>query len=306
MYYIDPIAVTDAHILPGTTLAEDTTPAWTAGTYTIGDERHVVATHRVYKCALAGESAVSPELDPQRWKDMRPTNRSAPFDIYSNTQAKSSVADITYVLRGRFVNALMLRGLAGKDVFVTVKNAPGGDVIYPTKRISLRYPARGYWDYAFGQRRLRTHALLTGLPIAPNAEITITVSAVGANPRAIGLIALGKLRALHGNRPGPWGTQTGPEAAPKTYTYRKTLDDGTQITVPRSSSKDVRFDVLMPESEADRAVQDLESLLSKPVGVIATTKAGFGGLQSFGYVTKSPVTYRNGHAVCQIFVEGIV
>ena len=51
MYYIDPRPILAEHLL--TAPPEDPTPAWTAGTYAVGDERHVVATHRVYKCAVA-------------------------------------------------------------------------------------------------------------------------------------------------------------------------------------------------------------------------------------------------------------
>ena len=45
MYFIDPRPILESHLLAAP--PEDPTPAWTAGTYAIGDERHVVATHRV-------------------------------------------------------------------------------------------------------------------------------------------------------------------------------------------------------------------------------------------------------------------
>ncbi|WP_180125676.1 hypothetical protein [Rhodoferax sp. BLA1] len=235
---------------------------------------------------------------------MRPTNRMAPFDIYTNTAATSTTADITYVLRGRFVNALMLRGLLGKTVTVSIKDAPGGAVIYPAKTFALKQAATGFWDYAFGDRRARTVLVLTGLPIRSNAEITITVSATGSNTRAVGLIEIGKLRALHGSKRG--GTKKGASAIPKTYTYRKTQDDGTQVTIVRGSSKDLSLEVFIDLSEADRAVQDLEQLLERPVGVLADLTGKFSGLSAFGFITKGPVVYNAGHAVASIYVEGVV
>lgn len=303
MYYIDPITTTDAQLLTGTTLAEDPSPVWIAGTYAIGYLCHVVAMHRVYKRSIATASTTSPELDAAGWKDLSPTNRSAPFDIYTSTAA-TATADITYVLACRFVNALMLRGLVGKSVTISIKDAPGGAVIYPAKTVALRYAATGYWDCAFGTRKAKPSLLLTGLPIRSNAELTITVSATGANTRAIGMIVRGKLKALHGT--GIGGAQQDAQAIPKTYTYRKVNDDGSVTTVPRGSSKDISFDVFMDISEADRAVQELEQLLSRPVGVIATTVAGYAGLSAFGFITKSPVSYKSGHAISSIYVEGIV
>lgn len=306
MFYIDPITTIAAHLLTGTTLAEDQTAAWTADTYAVGDERHVVATHRVYRCTTAGASAISPELDTARWTDKRPTNLWAPFDIYTSTAASSTAADITYVLGSRYVNAIMLRGLEGKSATISIKDAPGGTVIYPAKTFSLRYPSSGYWEYAYGERKARPSLLVTGLPIRSNAEITITVAATGANRRAIGMIVRGKLRALHGTGDGTGGTQKDADAIPKTYTYRKVNDDGTLTVLLRGSSKDLQCNVIMPLSQADQAVQTLEGLLGRPVGWIATSVPGYVGLSAFGIATKSPVQYKDGHAVCPLYVEGIV
>lgn len=301
MYYIDDITTLDAQLLTGTTLAEDPTTAWAGYTAAVGDYRHVVATHRVYKCAVAGVSSISPELAPTVWVDTRPTNKWAPFDVYTNTAA-TDTTDITYVLGTRFANVILLRGLAGKASTISIKDAPGGATIYPAKTFSIQQSASGYYDYAFGTRKTKPTLVITGLPIRSNAEITITVSAISTNTRAIGMIVRGKLRALYGT--GIGGAQWDADAAPKTFTYRKTNDDGTVTTLPRGSSKDISFVVMMEIAQADQAVQELERLMARPVAVFATTKAGFAGLSAFGYVTKSPVTYKSGFALCSINVEG--
>lgn len=305
MYYIDPITTTDAQLLAGTTLAEDATAAWTNATYAVGDFRHVAAVHRVFKCAVAGASTVSPELDPTRWVDDRPTNKWAPFDIYTSTVASATV-DITYVLASRFTNALMLRGLVGKEVTVSIKDAPGGSTIYPAKTFSLQQSARGYYDYCFGTRKAKPSLTITGLPMRSNAEITITVSATSTNPRAIGMIVRGKLRALHGTGFAFGGVEDEPEAIPKTYTYRKVADDGTVKTVLRGSSKDLQCNVIMDINQADQAVQELETLLGRPVGWITSLRAGLAGLSAFGVATKSSVRYKTSHAICPLYVEGVV
>lgn len=310
MYYLDPIDMTAAQLLTGTSLAEDPTPAWAAGTFAVGDERHVPATHRVYRCAVAGASATSPELEPTRWKDVRPTNLWAPFDWYTNTQASSTAADITYVLGCRYCSGFMLRGLEGGVVEVSVKDAPGGTAIWPpgggVKTYKLKRPATGYWDYAYGKRKPRTSLLITGVPIRPNAEVTIKVKASGTNRRALGLIARGALMPVFGSRAAFGGTLEGAEANPKTYTYRKSNDDGTQTTTVRGSATDIKGEVVMEEVYADQAVQDLQDLLSRPVGLVVTTKAGFAGLTGFGFITSAPVRYRKGYATVPINLEGVV
>lgn len=305
--YIDPITTLPAQILPGTSLSEDPTPVWAAGTFAVGDERHVVTTHRVYRCAKAGNHTVSPELDGTVWKDMRPTNLWAPFDEYTDTAATSTTQDIVYRLSSRFVNALALYGLAGASVVVEVKDAPGGNLIYryPAAGVyQLKRPATGYYDYAYGDRKVRPSLILRDLPIRPNAEITITVAAGPDQQRAIGMIVRGKFRSLQGV--GFGGVPEDPEVTPKTYTAREVQPDGRQRVTVRGSSRDLRFSVILPRKNADQAVQALTDLLSKPAAWIVSTKPGFAGLSAFGIAKASPVRYRNRLAFIEVTVEGYV
>ncbi|KAB2906622.1 MAG: hypothetical protein F9K35_00660 [Burkholderiaceae bacterium] len=307
-YYIDPIAMTSAQLL-SSSLAEDPTPAWVTGTnYPVGTEVHVPATHRVYKDAKGGASATSPELDPTRWQDMRPTNLWAPFDEYTDTAAWSTAGDITYVLASRFVNALVVYGLAGAGVSVTIKDAPGGAVIYryPTGGgvARLKRAATGYYDYAYGQRKDSNTLLLNNLPIRANAEITITVTGGAGQRRAIGMIVRGKLRDLVGI--GSGGVEQDAEVNPKTYTTRETQPDGRQRVVVRGSSKDLSMTIQLERKNADAAVQALTDLLSRPVAWFASIAPGFQGLSVFGVAQRSPVRYRNNTATITLTVEGLV
>ena len=309
MYYIDTITVTDSQILAGTTVPEDPTLAWSAGTYAVGDERHVLATHRVYRCAVAGNSGTSPELDTSRWKDMRPTRRWAPFDEYIDTAVESTTEDITYVLSARYINAIALYGLAGGGVVVSIKDAPGGTVIYryPAAGYApLRRPATGYWDYAYGARRPVPTMVLRDLPIRSNAEITITIAAGAGSGarRAVGMIALGKLRSLAG--PGVGGVLDKAEVTPKTYTYRDVQADGRWRIVPRGNARDLRFEIMLERRNADAAVAAIDELLSRPVPWMASTKPGFTGLSTFGILTRSPVRYSAKWAYIDAVIEGSI
>lgn len=310
MYYVEP-ADTTADTIVSSTLAEDPTPVWVADTYTVGTEVHLPSTHRVYRDSAGGASSVSPDVDTGRWTNMRPTNLWAPFDQYTNTAATSTTDNITYVLKGRFANAVLLYGLVGAGVVVSVRNVVTDTVIfrYPgpvgsAAVASLKAPARGYWDYAYGDRRQRRSLALTGLPIARHVEITITVSAAPGQKRAIGMIVRGKLRGLSGR--GWHAVQKGAAANPKTYTSRKAGPGGQQTILLRGSSKDLDCKVLMDKDSADEAVARLEELLSKPCAFLASTKPGFAGLSAFGIPTRAPVRYEDEHAVCDLSIEGFV
>lgn len=305
MNIIVPINITSALIGAGCTLTEDPTAAWTNATYAVGDLRHVVATHRVYKCAVAGASAISPEFDPNRWQDMRPTNRMAPFDIYTSTAATSTAVDIVFPITARFCNAVALYGAVGATYDITVKDAAGGTQIY-NKTGRLREPARSWWRYLFGDRRPLAKVIATGIPIRPAAEITITIHASTGATRALGMVILGKYRPVIGN--GDWGgTEYGASAEPVSYSYIDTDADGTTTIVPGNAATNLRCKIILPRSQADNAVAMLQEILGKVVAVIATDHDGYRGLSTVGIIQTAPVSYDSDvHASIDATVKGIM
>ena len=303
MNIINPITITDAMIGAGTTVAEDTTAAWTSGTYAVGDERHVVATHRVYKCAAAGSSTISPELDPTRWLDKRPTNRWAPFDIYTSTQA-ATVTSMTYVLTPGYFNALALYGLTGTQYTLTVKDATGGSVIYSRAGFLIADPL-GWYEYLFSAPKIIDKLIFKDIPIRPAAELTLTVTSATGEPVGLGLLAVGDFASLSGS--GAWGgAQYGASAEPVSYSYIKTLDDGTTQIVKRHSATNLRVTIAMPRMEADAVLKTVQSVLDVPVAWIATDAQGYAGLTAFGIGSGSMSYDSFGIANLNISVKGLV
>lgn len=304
MFILQPIEITSAMIGAGATLAEDPTAAWVTGTtYSIGTEVHVVATHRVYRDSVGGVSSISPESDPTRWVDIRPTNKMAPFDTYVSTAATSTTADIVYPITARFVNAIALYGLVGAAYDITVKDTAGGTIIWQRSG-KLKRHGKGWWNYFFGQRSQLTKLVFFNLPIRPAAEITITISAAPGAKRALGLVAMGKLRSLVGALDG--GTEKGASAEPVSFSYIKTDEDGTTTIVRRNSGTNLRGRVFIQREQADNALQILQEVLDTPVAVIVTDKQGFAGLQAFGLISSSPVQYEEPHAYIDVNVKGMI
>lgn len=303
MNIISPIAITASMIGAGTTLAEDPTSAWTPTSYSVGDERHVVATHRVYKCAVAGPSATSPELDPTRWLDMRPTNKWLPFDIYTSTAATATTS-MTYVLNTGYFNAVALYGLTGASYSLTVKDGPGGAVIY-SKSGNLYADPVGWYEYLFGILKITDKLILKGIPICPTPEITLTITAALGQPVGLGMLVVGDYVSLAGA--GSWGgTQYGASAEPVSYSYFKTNDDGTTQIVKRHSATNLRVTIAMPRAEADAVLQSVQSVLDVPVAWIATDAQGYAGLTTFGIGSGSMKYDSFNTANLDITVKGLI
>ena len=310
MNIINPIVITDAMIGAGTTIAEPSAAetAWSgaAVVYAIGDIRIRATTHRRYKCALAHTSAASllPENDPTRWADMAPTDRYAPFDIYTNTAAVTTTS-LTYVLTPGYFNALALYGLTGAQYSVTEKDATGGTNIF-TRTGFLTEDPLGWYEYLFAMPKVKKSLVFTGLPIRPTAELTITITAAAGVAVGVGMIVTGDLTPLFGA--GNFGgTQHGASAEPFTYSYIKTYDDGTTKILKRLSATNLRVSVAMPRLEADAVLQAVQSVLDVPVACIATTAAGYAGLTTFGLISSAPLKYDSFDvATLDLTVKGLI
>lgn len=307
MMYVDPIPMTSAAILAGTSTTEPGPgeTVWVSGgTYALGDLRIRTQTDRVYQAVQAHTGrTTAPELDRTFWKDIGPTLLWAPFDYYASTVNSSTNANIVYVLSGRYVNTIWLDGLLGESVTVSVKNAVGGTIVF-TKTQTLKRAATGYWDYAFGQRYFDRNALITGLPIYPASEITITISGGTGVTRAVGSIVIGKMLSIAFT--GWGGTQQGPKVIPKTFTFREVGKDGTITLVPRGSGVDLDCVAKIARVNADIAVDSLTSLMGRPVVWVATLVPGYNGLRTFGFALKPTVTYNVVHAEINLYIDGIV
>lgn len=294
MNIIIPTPITAAMIGAGTTIAEPSASEtdWASGVaYAVGDVRIRATTHRKYKCAVAHTSASTPtpENDPTSWVDVGPTDRWAPFDRYTNTRATATTS-MTYVLNPGYVNALALYGLIGAQYSITIKDAPAGATIY-SKTGFLTQDPQGWYEYLFVAQPAVDKLVLHNLPIRPEAEITIAVTAAADQPVGVGMIVVGDFVPLVGDTAEFGGVQYGASAEPVTYSYINTDEFGTTTIVRRHAATNMRCTVMLPRMFADAALQRLQSVLDQPVACIATTSKGYDGLNVFGLISSSPVSY---------------
>lgn len=303
MQFIRPITITDAMLGAGTTVAEDPTAAWVSGTaYTVGQEVHLASTHRVYRCAVATSGTTEPNLAIATWRDMRPTNRWSPFDNYTSTAAATTTS-LTYVLSPGYFNAIALYGVVADSYTITIKDAPGGTTIY-TRSGAMAEEPDGWYEYLFGGFRPLNKLVLSGLPISPTAQLTLTLTAGSGAPVALGMLVVGDYKSLLDS--ATWGgPQRGSSAEPVTYSYIATAEDGTVTIKRRHSATNLRVQVAMPIASADYALAAIQDVLDVPVAVITTTARNHAGLTTFGLIAGS-VSYDDPTATANLTVKGLI
>lgn len=285
MYYIEKIPLTDASFLAGS-IGEPGPgeTVWAAGTYAVGNEVIRPALHRVFRCAVArtGANTDPPEVDRTSWAEVRSTKRWIPLGpitrsdgkmVHENRALERTDADIEYHLLMRYANAVAIFGMAGASWVVEVYPTATSPSPVVTRTGTIKAPAYGYWDYAYGARRLRDRVLVTGLPIYPAAKVVIKITGSGSQLRAVRQIEVGKLRFIPGVHFG--GVQAGLRRSPRAYSYRKEEPDGSSTTLLYGSTYDMSGQIKLSGDGEDDALVQLRGLLGKGVAFAPTLAPGF-------------------------------
>lgn len=286
------INVTESMLGSGTSIAEPSTgeTVWADATaYVVGDEVILTSTHRVYKCAAGHTSAPAtrPDLAPDKWVDIAPTQRFAPFDMYVSTAAKAADSIVYEITPDQYTGTIMLFGVKGVSVKVEIV---GGSFEYFTE---LFEAPDGWFEYLFLPSRPIDRVIVSDLPFSGIPKYRITVLAPSATAE-IGMIVVGELIDLMPSvtESGKVGGVTyGAVAEPASYSYIKTNDDGTTQIVRRHSSTNLRCTAVLPQYDADRAAGLLHDLLDRPSAWIPSRAAGYKALTVYGLLSSAPVTY---------------
>lgn len=277
-----PIDVTDA-ILTSTTAPEtDYAEYDPAKTYVLGERCISSVTHRIYESLVGGNLAHDPtDLDNQFgttrwWLDADPTNAWAMFDSEVSTQTVLA-SPLTIVLEPGFFNGIAMFGLDAEHLVITIKDAPGGNVIYSYDD-DLENSAPGDWyEHFFSPFKPQTDFFASGIDQYHDAEITLTLTSASA-PVKCGMLALGDLRPIG-------RTMYGGKAKPKTYSYIKTDEYGKTIIKRRKATKDISITGWLEVEEADTVLDTLTELLDVPCAVIGSDLANHAGLRTFGLIS---------------------
>jgi hypothetical protein len=277
-----PIAISAA-MLTSSTVTEAEYPAWSAGTtYTSGQFCLSTATHRVYQSQADGNlnkdptdpaNQVSVGTVPVYWIDYGPTNKFALFDDQVNTQT-AVASPLTVVLTPGGFDAFWLGALDAESLTVTVKDAPGGNVIFSATS-TLEASAPGDYDeYFFSPFRPQTDFLASGIDHYSNAELTVTLARSSGQVKC-GMLAVGSLAVL-----GP--SQRGVKVKPKTYSYIDMDKYGITRIRRRKAAVDMDASARIDLSDASYVGGVLRSLQDEPAVWIGASSAPYTDLRVFG------------------------
>ena len=182
------------------------------------------------------------------------------------------------------------------------RETPGGTILKQSTQ-DLWEQALGFWELLFSPLGVRSTVELTGIPISPTAELTVTVSAGPAAPVELGTLMVGEWRSLTG---GTGGTEFGSEAEPRSYSYIKFYDDGTFEIKRRPGATDLTLSAVLDADQAEYTVGLLQQVLDVPVAISATDVPGYGYLSALGLISGRVKPVNSKEAQLAARVKGII
>lgn len=301
MSVITPTALTDA-MLVSSTVAETDYTAWNAATsYVVGDRvmRAVSGVHKNFENLIAGIDAGLPEASPTRWLDLGATNRWKMFDDKVGTVTVVA-SPLTIVVNPGRVSGVALLELVGKQATITLKDGPGGAVVYSATKELDGTVITSWYEWFFEDYEQLTDWAVTALPAHYTApELTISITATSGNVEC-GVCKFGLVAALGGAR---FGARVG------IVDYsRKEIDDFGNVSVTqRSFSKRNTLKLITEKAQFNRIFRTLANLRAIPAIYIATEEAGYEPLMVYGFYRdfSIDVAYPTRH-LCNLEIEGLI
>ncbi len=278
--------------------------AWAAGTTFAAGRTDVNFEGSLYT-AVAASTGAKPGTNPYKWRRTGPSNFMAAFDDRLDTKAQST-GELKFVLQLPFFTGLALWGLVGEKLDIKIFDKSGAQpVLVQHESGDLYEQALGLYELLFMPLRQRTKHYVRNLPLYPDAEVHITITAAGNGPAAVGLISIGHWNTLLGTA-GAGGVEWGATAAVKTYSARTPNSDGTVERVRRGSATNLSCTVEIALDEANRAMDLLHQVQGKPVAFIAVGLPLFDFLNGFGDLSGEISAENAVKAKLKVNMEGVV
>lgn len=293
----------------GAALAEDTNPVWAAGTtYTSGQRVYLLSTHRVYESTgAAGNAGKDPSLPANQynaagvatfWIEVGPTNKYAMFDGLITSQTAAASPLVITMTPGAF-NGFALFGIDADSFSVTVKDAPGGNVIYsePTTPLEGSMPG-DYYEYFFDRFKPLTQFIRSGIEPYGSSEITLTLNK-GSGQVKLGMFAIGDLR--------PVGIpQRDAKVEPQDFSYFKQDAFGNSTVKKRANATGMSISCIMDINEAGTVLDTVKEVLGIPVVVVGSEATMYEWMTVFGLISGSMTPNPYPYVTLSITVKGFI
>jgi hypothetical protein len=260
MRVISPLEVNE------TTLTDSDVPdtdytVWTAGTYTLGNERQYdLQAYRVIVASTTDRPDVGVAATPPTWLRLGYINRWRMFRDGSDSKTVQEDQIEVELVFPTLVNSVALFGLGGIDVNITMTDPVEGVVYDETQDIS-DIGVTNWYDYFFTGYGIRENLLFDDLPAYIGADITITISAETGSDASCGRVILGKLNDLG-------ITEYGTAVSSINYGQRSRDGFGNLTLGTGRTIRLVNFNVVMPTGLVSTFARTLESVTNIPTAFI--------------------------------------
>jgi hypothetical protein len=300
-----PITITSS-ILQSTTAVAEGYPTWTSGaTFAAGAYCYSPVTQHNYRSLVASNVGKDPTDPVNRvaasnggvvyWQDLGPANPWAMFDKKVGTATKAS-GGLTVVLRPGAFSAFYAAGVSADAIEVTLKDVPGGAVVYSYSGSMEASEPADYWEYFFDPFEPLTDLLLTDAP--PYATGELTVHFTGSTV-SCGALAVGDIKVLG-------QTLSDAEAEPTSFAYIDTDQWGNTDIVDGPSATNLSMSAVTDSRAAGmRAQQIVTSLLGKPAFWFCSDSPDTAGLRTWGLGT-GKFSYRSDRCNISMTVKGLI
>lgn len=265
----------DATMLIGSTVAEDTLPAWSnATTYAAGDQVHLASTHRRYQSLQAGNLDKDPATQAAWWVDIGPSNRWAMFDNIVQS-ATVDAGPIVVNLQPGPVGGVLLARLHAARVRVVMRDEPGGTVVYDETKNLEAVPVIDWYTWTTAPFKYRTECAFVGLPPYSLCELEITITPIGSEPVEVGVLAAGPYVEL--------GLPlAGISLGAVNYSRVVTDDYGIDRFTPRASARELDFELQATVQQLDAIAVTLTEAYARPHGFVPSRKDRYSSLIVWG------------------------
>lgn len=228
--------------------AVEPSPEWVSGgNYLLGDVRIRATTRRRYSALVANTgSAIAPESDPDRWKDIGAINHLAMFDQGRNLKTVGPVGSklrVAIYCSGR-INSLFLARLEAS--YGTVVMYAGGVEVYRKDLTLTRRKTTSWSKYVFGTFEQLSSVMLTDLPMLAGCTIVLELDN-GAYAAKCASMVISQRVALG-------DTEWGGSSDPLVFSVVNRDDYGNAELVPRRMAPATSQVLKIPVSQIPAAI----------------------------------------------------
>lgn len=270
-----------------------------AATYAAGERVQDNVKHLVYE-SISGGNIGQALTDALKWIEVSATGRWAPYDEVIGTISTGASPMVNVIKPGMATTGIALFELSARAGNVTVRDAPGGAVVFSRDLDLDGTIIEDVYDWFFADYEPLTDVVLTDLPGQYyNAEITVTLTSTGAAP-SVGVIKPGTVTQIG-------DTKYGARVGIVDYTQDITDKFGNNRLIEGAYSKKGSFAVVIDARRFNKIYRTLASMRAIRCVYIGTSAAGFEPLLIYGRFQDFSIDVEYfSHYLCALEVKGSI